>query len=236
MYCAELLDEDWNTEFLAEVVPLNHKNGLKRTFSADSDGGFEIEPGTLSEKIANRTFEAHSRKKKSLAYTKPDEADLTVANRHRARSIDLRQKEERLVAMERALLEEQEKLRQERELLSKQKSVSILEIEEFEEFKANHKRIASYVSSIEEDTVMLRELGFVVDPDDYSVSEFIELERGDSSESGGSFLDDLKQDSEEVNATTCNILKKLQNMQRELDANPFLSFTENPNIEAPTFE
>jgi len=92
------------------------------------------------------------------------------------------------------------------------------------------------VSSIEEDTVMLRELGFVVDPDDYSVSEFIELERGDSSESGGSFLDDLKQDSEELNATTCNILKKLQNMQRELDANPFLSFTENPNIEAPTFE
>jgi len=228
MYCAELLDEDWNTEFLAEVVPLNHKNGLKRTFSADSDGGFEIEPGTLSEKIANRTFEAHSRKKKSLAYTKPDEADLTVANRHRARSIDLRQKEEKLVAMERALLEEHAKLRQEREL--------ILEIEEFEEFKANHKRIASYVSSIEEDTVMLRELGFVVDPDDYSVSEFIELERGDSSESGGSFLDDLKQDSEELNATTCNILKKLQNMQRELDANPFLSFTENPNIEAPTFE
>jgi len=231
MYCAELLNDDWNAEFLAEVVPLNHKNGVKRTFSADSDSGFEIEPGTLSEKIANRNFEATSK-----AWMEPKEADLTVADFHRARSIDLREREMKLAARERALLKEQEKLRQERELLSQQKSVSVVEMEEFEEFKANHKRIASYVSSIEEDTSMLRELGFVVDSDDYTVSDFTQLERGDSSESGGSFLEDLKQNSEDLNATTGNILKKIQDMQRELDANPFLSFTDNPNSEAPPFE
>jgi len=224
MYCATNLDEDWNAQFLKEVistVPLNLKS-MKRTCSADSEGGFDIEPGTLSDSILNRKSNRFSKimSQKTLS----DENGIL----NLSQSEQLRQKEARLLAMEQALKEEREKIRHERE--------QVIQIKEFQEYKENHRRVASYVSAIDEDSEILRELGFIVDSD-CSLAEYDRSDCGASCDSGSSLiLENFQKDSEEMDQTTSQILEKIQNLQRELDANPFQSFSNSPILECPTFE
>jgi len=221
MYCTEFLDEDWNAEFLAEFGPLqSNKASLERFNSTDSDRGFEIEPGTLSDKIAKRKSTiSFTRMKKSKAETMASRP----SSRHRARSIELREKENRLAAMEAALHEERRRLKLERSELEAAKRKSSLSVDQFEEFKKSHQTMQSYMSELDKDDEMLRELGFVVD-ETINVQSSLDVSANSDTDSGSPILD-MKFDAEDTNVLTLDILKTIHAMERELEENPFMSLT-----------
>jgi len=139
----------------------------------------------------------------------------------KTRSDLLNEKEERLLCMEQALNQERERLRKEREELSM--SVTV---EDIRDYKENHKRVQSFISELEEDEGMLKELGFVVNPENFDVFHGSEYSYPDVSDSG-SLESFLKADSEEVNQMTNDCLEKIKALQQELEENPFKSFSEN---------
>jgi len=222
MYYTEFLDDDWNAEFLAEVAPLNsQKKPLRRFESTDSDGGFHIEPGTLSDIIAKRKQKSVKTKNAEIMVSRPP-------NRHRAKSIKLREKENRLAAMEAALRQEREQLKKEREELEAAKRKRSLSVDKFEEFRKSHERMQSFMSELDEDDEMLRELGFVVDADTFDVlpmSEILSHNSGDDSTESGSVMLDMQLDAEDMNVRTLDILKQIHAMERELEDSPFKSFS-----------
>jgi len=231
MYYTEFLDDDWNAEFLSEVAPLNsQKKPLSRfdsTLSSDSDGGFHIEPGTLSDKIAQR-------KQKIIKTKNAETMGLRSPNTHRAKSIKLREKENRLAAMEAALREEREQLKKEREELEAAKRKCSLSEDQFEEFKKSHQKMQSYMSELDQDDEMLRELGFVVDVDTLDVGPVLDCSshsRDDSTDSGSIMLD-MQLDAEDMNVRTLDILKQIHAMERELEDSPFMSFSGGAEFDA----
>jgi len=229
MYYTEFLDDDWNAEFLAEVAPLNsQKKPLRRFESTDSDGGFHIEPGTLSDIIAKRKQKSVKTKNSEIMVSRPP-------NRHRAKSINLREKENRLAAMEAALRQEREQLKKEREELEAAKRKRSLSVDKFQEFRKSHERMQSFMSELDEDDEMLRELGFVVDADTFDVlptSEILSHHSGDDSTESGSVMLDMQLDAEDMNVRTLDILKQIHAMERELEDSPFMSFSGGAQVDA----
>jgi len=224
MYCTKFLDEDWTAEFLAEF---GKKAPLERFNSTDSDRGFEIEPGTLSDKIAKRKSTI------SFSHIKRNNAERMASkpsSRHRARSIELREKENRLAAMEAALNEERRRLKIEREELEAAKRKSSLSVDQFEEFKKSHQTMQFYMSELDEDDEMLRELGFVVD-ETINVQPSLDGSANSDTDSGSHILD-MKLDAEDMNVRTLDILKTIHAMERELEENPFMSLTGGAEFDA----
>jgi len=229
MYYTDFLDDDWNAEFLSEVVPLNsQKKPIRRFESTDSDGGFHIEPGTLPDKIAKRKQTRIKIKNAETTVSRPP-------NRHRAKSIKLREKENRLAAMEAALRQEREQLKKEREELEAAKRKSSLSVDKFEEFRKSHEKMQSFMSELDEDDEILRELGFVVDTDNFDVlptSEFSSHQSEDDNTESSEVMLEMQLDAEDMNVRTLDILKQIHAMERELEESPFMSFSGGAEVDA----